>query len=99
MNSIDYTFICDIISMLNFVKSSFKFNNEFPYSFNIVISNRYNKKYIKQEVEETCNSIINNTFAELDIKYRVSEVKEKDDKITIVFSLPVEEAYFNVTTI
>lgn len=99
MNSIDYTFICDVISMLNFVKNSFNFNNEFPYSFDIVISNRYNKKYIKQEVEETCNSIIDNTFAGLDIKYRVSEVKETGDYITIVFSLPVEEVYFNVATI
>ena len=99
MNSIDYTFICDIISMLNFVKDSFNFNGEFPYSFNIVISNRYNKKYIKQEVEETSNSIIDSVFTGIDVKYRVTDIREKDNHIIIVFSLPVEEVYFDVATI
>ena len=97
MNSIDYIFILDLISMLNFAKDTYKDN--LPYSFNISIENKYHKVYVDKDIEVLANTLVKRKFQDMDNCYEVSNINKKDDLVIITFSLPVEKAYFNVSTI
>lgn len=97
MDSIDYIFILDLISMLNFAKDAYKDN--LPYSFNISIENKYHKVYVDKDIEALANTLVKRKFQDMDNCYEVSNINKKDNLVIITFSLPVEKAYFNVSTI
>lgn len=97
MNSLDYTFILDLLSMLNFAKSSYK--NNLPYNFNITIENKYHKIYVDKDIYDMANDFVKRVFHDIDNCYKVSNIDNKENSIIITFSIPVEEDYFNVSTI
>ncbi len=97
MDSIDYTFILDLLSMLNFAKDAYKDN--LPYSFNINIENKYNKIYVDKDIEDLANDLVKRKFQDMDSCYEVANISKKDNLITITFSIPVEKDYFNVSTV